>query len=624
MSQKLHDDIAASPVLSGLIARAEELDGPEAAERALARGAIVAASPAAGPIGRLHELLPSCPVSGHAHPDTLEFYGVRRSPGGAWERFVIYRGATAPALSGPGPEPGPGPVGHSPLGGLRHESGARPEARVHPGARWLEGHALTDGGAAGVVNLYEAAMMVKDHVFVHMAYESPFPDPPTFNLASTVFGVACNVVANGESVDYYSVQQQLVLSPNQVPGQNYGADWYHFSVAPRGFGDRPDLVGLVVTSPSTTTGSETTSSSVNHSVSGHIGFFGGMATGGLSGGASFSKSKSFSTPGVVTSNYSGSTPPNAARWMFGVKGKSPVHKATFQPFVQGLWRADRHAIARARAYPGLEFVTSFKADLSWSLPVLPRIKFSLVMPDHVTLLARPPMYQPDKRPKKARLGLSPRWNPIGPEERVRVDDMEDRLVVAFARGDRPEGGSPLMELYELELFPSDHADDQLTARTISLFTELVAHQNNRPADLRFESARVFYTSAWDAFVDRAREELLDLDGGVGTLTPLGNDGLGHALEVDGDSFEFQAVDDSDDDSDDSDGDGDGDGDGDDGNADRPIDPNGQGDGGDGDGDGDGGEHNGGGEDGGFDPPGEDDLPPAEEEALASSGPSDSC
>jgi hypothetical protein len=112
----------------------------------------------------------------------------------------------------------------------------------------------------------------------------------------------------------------------------------NLKIIPTHLKDSADAVLLIKSEPYTTEGSASTSSSMSYHFSGNVGFFGKTPTGGLSGGAGFSISQSFSLPGVVIENKSNKTA--NAQWYLKIHPDSPVATSTLQCYLQGLWCAN--------------------------------------------------------------------------------------------------------------------------------------------------------------------------------------------------------------------------------------------------------------------------------------------
>lgn len=93
----------------------------------------------------------------------------------------------------------------------------------------------------------------------------------------------------------------------------------------------PAKFTFIKTSPDTTIGATQVTTSISHTFSGNVGFFGMVFQGDISNSITLSKSKTYSIPDVRVYNQSSV---NSAKFLFEIADNAPISKTTFQPSIQ--------------------------------------------------------------------------------------------------------------------------------------------------------------------------------------------------------------------------------------------------------------------------------------------------
>jgi hypothetical protein len=194
--------------------------------------------------------------------------------------------------------------------------------------------------------------------FVHDSYWFGTKNGRTNTYIISTFCYSCYEVNYRTS--WFYVQQYCVFSAstnwvkNTATEKYWYTDLYEIDLQPAQFMGLPSFLSLVQSSPGTTEGSTTTTSSVEKSISGTIGFEGkSLINGSVTGGISISNSTTIEIKDVSVRNISTDLV-NNAKWQFIIprctKGSESgciddlsaaklVSYSTFQPLNQWIWKA---------------------------------------------------------------------------------------------------------------------------------------------------------------------------------------------------------------------------------------------------------------------------------------------
>ncbi len=199
------------------------------------------------------------------------------------------------------------------------------------------------------------AIAVPCQSFWQVAVAGTLQAPTYNNFTITNYPYTCHSFDSGK--DYLYVIQYCVLSGANGFHVDIGYIKYWFmskyamSTYITGYENNPNVT-LITSSPATTSGVTTVASGTQYSITGTIGINKQGPSASVTGGVTFTDSRTISIPDVAVSNTSGSAV-NDASWNFDLKGGTcsckcadtvcdvPVLSySTFQPVNQWIWMID--------------------------------------------------------------------------------------------------------------------------------------------------------------------------------------------------------------------------------------------------------------------------------------------
>lgn len=430
--------------LSNSFCESEDLD---LAKQSLDNGNVVTlTNPSAGATAKLKSHVLGAPSDGH-YDDSIAAYALRKGKQGQFHECCWYK----PQLSS----------------STKQASSAGLDHIVKSHYDWARQPALVLAAAGDTPdpnNIFNAASaLVSQAKWTHVLTSERTGAPLAAEMDIVFMAQACSVeVANSPTVnDWYFLTATCALNPASVykdaTGEiqgfyvaNYTFECWPMNFEMKGKAGLPpeNLMPFVAWAPHTDPESVNFSSSVSYSISGNVGFFDTQGTGGISGGASWSSSKSmnvkdvyfeFDAEQVDPVNSSVDYAAQRGRWSYnicnsigslsgvpaslrsvstyvGVKSNSltppvPNGLSSYAPFNVALWNVDRNDVKprlnskgnlQIQARLSVEYVESQKQGGSASNNKITKASelFTWTDPSHPTINHVIEIPQPPLPPKE--------------------------------------------------------------------------------------------------------------------------------------------------------------------------------------------------------------------------------